>query len=274
MGSSRAPRGSSLLETQGGGESQLLTSVLQPDEKRPKPIYTDTDMCDPNLRQEIERSVEDIHKLMGDFPFLPEDWELALELGKDDDTGENICSYYFVYHTTRCLFWLHEFDLEEVLGGVGGVTEKTHIRESTYATGIHRTEPMTRSGITSSVLVSNLHIVVTASWLKTSRSHWETFPHNREVPEPLIRELSGILLHAGIGMSGPVLDVLWLTSDLDCMTSPNSTTVYSEPDLKKLLSYVKHIKRVGGDFGFSACVVGESSVQYSIECSLWPFQVA
>ena len=139
--------------------------MLQPDEMRLKPIYTDTDMCDPNLRQEIGRSVEDIHKLMGDFPSLPEDWELALELGEDDDTGETICSYYFVCHTTRCLFWLHEFDLEDVLEKVGGVTEKTHIRESAPVPGIHRTKHMTRSGTTNTVLVSSRHVVATASWL-------------------------------------------------------------------------------------------------------------
>jgi len=51
------------------------------------------------------------------------------------------------------------------------------------------------------------------------------------------------------------------------MTSSNSTTVYSEPELNKLLGYVKHIKRVGGNYGFSACVVGESSVLYPAELS-------
>ena len=49
------------------------------------------------------------------------------------------------------------------------------------------------------------------------------------------------------------------------MTSPNSTAVYSEPDLKKLLGYVKHIRKVGGSCGFSACVVGRSSVLHPIE---------
>ena len=44
------------------------------------------------------------------------------------------------------------------------------------------------------------------------------------------------------------------------MTSPNSTAVYSEGDLSKLLSYVKEIKQVGRNHGFSACVVGKLSV--------------
>ena len=44
------------------------------------------------------------------------------------------------------------------------------------------------------------------------------------------------------------------------MTSSNSTAVYSEGDLGKLLSYVKEIKQVGGNHGFSACVVGEPDI--------------
>ena len=44
------------------------------------------------------------------------------------------------------------------------------------------------------------------------------------------------------------------------MTSPNSTVLYSEPDLNKLLGYVGHIKQVGRHGGFSACVVGKSSI--------------
>jgi hypothetical protein len=120
-------------------------------------------MCDPSLRQEIEQSVEEILKLRDISPPLPDDWELALELGMDDETGEDICSYYFVCNPTRCLFWLHEFDLESVLVGLCGVTERTHIRESAPVPGIQRTEHMTRLGITSSVLVSGLHTVGTTS---------------------------------------------------------------------------------------------------------------
>ena len=91
-------------------------------------------MCDPSLREEIERSVEEIYKLKDISPQLPADWELALELGKDDKTGEPICSYYFACLSTRCLFWLHDFDLESVLVDLSGVTETTHIREFARST--------------------------------------------------------------------------------------------------------------------------------------------
>ena len=241
---------------------QVLAPVRTPksDETCFKPIYTDTNMCDQALRQEIEQFIEEIDNLKNSSPPLPEDWELALELRKDDETGESICSYYFVCHSTRCLFWLHEFDLEGVLGEVSGVTEKTHIRESAPVPGIRRTKHVTRPGTTGPVLVSGRHIVPMTSRLTIPRSHWEMFPHKREVSEDLSEELSGILFHAGIGTSRPVLDVVWLTSDLDCMTSLNSTTIYSEPELDKFLGYMKHIKRVGRNHGFSACVVGKSSV--------------
>ena len=48
------------------------------------------------------------------------------------------------------------------------------------------------------------------------------------------------------------------------MTSTNSTTIYSEPELNKLLGYVRNVKRVGGNYGFAACVVGKSSILHPI----------
>jgi len=59
---------------------------------------------------------------------------------------------------------------------------------------------MTRPGITSSVLVGGRRVPVITSQLTVTRSHWEMFPHNREVPASLVQELTGILIHAGIGM--------------------------------------------------------------------------
>lgn len=51
------------------------------------------------------------------------------------------------------------------------------------------------------------------------------------------------------------------------MTSPESTAIYSEPELNKLLGYVNQIRKVGENFGFSACVAGKSSVAHPIERS-------
>jgi len=124
-------------------------------------------MCDPDLLQKIEQYLEEINKLKETFPSIPEDWELVLELGADDETGEPICLYYFVRHSTRCLFWLHEFDLESVLWDVPGVTEKAHIRESAPAPGARRTNHMTRPGIAIPVLVSGNYIATVTLWPTT-----------------------------------------------------------------------------------------------------------
>ena len=53
-------------------------------------------------------------------------------------------------------------------------------------------------------------------------------------------------------------------SDLDCMTSSDSTAVYSEPELNKLLGYVRETKQVGGNYGFSACIVGKSNGMHTL----------
>ena len=164
-------------------------------------------MCNPDLRQEIEEALEEINRLKDIHPPIPEDWELTLELGTDDETDEPICSYYFVCLSTRCLFWLHDFDLESVLLDVCGVTEKTHIRKSAPTLSTHKTKRINRLSIASSVLVSGCRVPTMTPWLTTPRSHWEMFPHNREVPEHLVQELTGILVHAGIGTSEPGLGV-------------------------------------------------------------------
>ena len=51
------------------------------------------------------------------------------------------------------------------------------------------------------------------------------------------------------------------------MTSPNSTAAYSEGEINKLLGYVRYITSVGGDYGFSACVIGKSSIPHPTEFS-------
>ena len=165
-------------------------------------------MCDPDLRRRIEEAVEEIESLKDVRPSIPEDWELALELGTDNETGEPICSYYFVCLSTRCLFWLHHFDLDGVLLDLCGVTEETHIRKSAPTPSVRKTKRKNRPGIASPVLVGSRCIPTTTPWPTTSRSHWEMFPHNREVPETLVQELTGILVHAGVGMPEPGSDAV------------------------------------------------------------------
>ena len=103
-------------------------------------------------------------------------------------------------------------------------------------------------------------MITAVSCLTTARYHWEMYPHNREVPEHIVQEFLGILVHAGVGVLKPVSSVVRLTSSLDWVTSPDSTTLYSEEDISKLLAYARDITTVGGNYGFSACVVGKSRI--------------
>ena len=85
-------------------------------------------MRDPELRQRIEEALEEMDNLRENSPrALPADgWELVLEL----EEGGDICSYYFVGHSARCLFWLHDFHPKNTPLDIPGVTERTHLRES------------------------------------------------------------------------------------------------------------------------------------------------
>ena len=88
------------------------------------------------------------------------------------------------------------------------------------------------------------------------------FPHEREVRNDVLQELSGIMLHSAVGKQVRQVQY-WILCDsrvtLDYMTAPDSTAAYPEPEFNKLLGYVGQIKEVGGGHGFSACVVGKPS---------------
>ena len=47
------------------------------------------------------------------------------------------------------------------------------------------------------------------------------------------------------------------------MTSRDSTAAYPEVELRKLIEYVKDLESVGGNYGFSACVVGKHQAPYT-----------
>ena len=140
------------------------------DRLRFKGIYTDTNMCDPDLRQRIEEALEGIKRVIEVSRPLPVEWELVLELGTDKETGDPICSYYFACHATRCILWLHYFDTDSVIADLCGVTEKAHIREFVTAPTIHYTKPCEQT--------SRCKLSI-GGWLPCSRDG--LFVHNSQV---------------------------------------------------------------------------------------------
>jgi len=57
-----------------------------------------------------------------------DDVELVLEPKKtlENEVEIIICCYYFVNPAKRCLFWLDEYDAEDMLGECRGVTSLSH----------------------------------------------------------------------------------------------------------------------------------------------------
>lgn len=88
--------------------------------------------------------------------------DLVLELKSDDESG-TVCWYYFVNHNSRCLFWLHESDVEDVLSDCKGVESLAHIRLAIQA----------------------------QYWL-----HWEYFPSLCSVSQDHVDEVKDMLIHA------------------------------------------------------------------------------
>ncbi|KAF9646880.1 hypothetical protein BDM02DRAFT_3188425 [Thelephora ganbajun] len=174
--------------------------------QRVMPVYTDAYLYNEEILGEVENFRDAIFsQIKADR--MPAEWELVLDLGDEQDPNKRVCCYYFVNHTNRTLFWLHQFDTTPLLSGLRRVKSKQRIQQA----------------------------LESFYW-----NHWEMFPHDREVPEKLLKELVGIMVHAG----------------LDDMTSQESTSVYTGEELQKLISYMERIKFVGGANGYSAFVVG------------------
>ncbi|KAG2154266.1 uncharacterized protein EDB93DRAFT_1050734, partial [Suillus bovinus] len=90
--------------------------------------------------------------------------DLVLELKDDNVASSGItCWYYFVNHNSRCLFWLHESDVEDVLSDCKGVKSLSHIRLAIEA----------------------------QYWL-----HWEYFPNLCLVSQDHVDEVKDMLIHA------------------------------------------------------------------------------
>lgn len=91
--------------------------------------------------------------------------DLVLELKNSDASASSatVCWYYFVNHNGRCLFWLHESNVEDVLSDCKGVKSLSHIRLAIEA----------------------------QYWL-----HWEYFPNLCVVLQDHVDEVKDTLMHA------------------------------------------------------------------------------
>jgi len=96
-----------------------------------KRLFTDTDMHDPLLREEMEdfysylKKIEHVEHLT--IPSKNYDMVLDITPSQDNDIQ---WSYYYACHDTRCLFWLDEYDARHIASELDGVESPAHLSAS------------------------------------------------------------------------------------------------------------------------------------------------
>ncbi|KIM71656.1 hypothetical protein PILCRDRAFT_93766 [Piloderma croceum F 1598] len=177
------PRDGFHTRTQKGLNISSMWKRLEcPDSELFERIYTDANLYDGEELLIITESANQLltdleNKALDENVTLPNEVELVLEIHTQGT--EKICGYYFVEHSSRCLFWLEEFDAEKICDEIKVVVSMSHLRyeiESQYWT------------------------------------HWELFPNNREITSDLVDELRDIALHAASdSLTSRTSTALWNT---------------------------------------------------------------
>ncbi|KAF8258666.1 hypothetical protein EI94DRAFT_1110391 [Lactarius quietus] len=129
-------------------------------------LFTDTDMHDPGLREEMEDFYHYLQRILryNGVSIPSTNYDLVLDIMPFGD-GQKRWSYYYASHETRCLFWLDPYDATHMLSKVFGVKSPTHVQ--------HRLEDL--------------------YW-----NHWDLFPtifEGRCLDPAVIDELVGMLSH-------------------------------------------------------------------------------
>ena len=104
---------------------------------RSKRVFTDTDMHDPVLKDEMEEFYDYMQKVIihGEFTIPSNNYDLVLDIMRAED-GRMQWSYYYACHETRCLFWLHLYDANHMISEVFYVTSPAHVSESQILSSI------------------------------------------------------------------------------------------------------------------------------------------
>jgi hypothetical protein len=137
---------------------------------RDRRLFTDTDMQDPVLREEMEDFYNYLQRiLIHEGVVIPsENYDLALDIMPSED-GQIQWSYYYACHGTRCLFWLDTYNASHMISELFGVKSPAHVK--------HRLEAL--------------------YW-----THWSLFPvvfDGRRLVSDVYDELVGILSHGSMG---------------------------------------------------------------------------
>jgi hypothetical protein len=92
-----------------------------------KRIFTDTDMHNFVLRDEIEHFYQHLQETLrvDQLGTQLNNYDVVLDVMPIE--GGLQWSYYYACHETRCLFWLETYDATDVLSELRGVNSPAHI---------------------------------------------------------------------------------------------------------------------------------------------------
>lgn len=95
--------------------------------------FTEMNICDEETCGDIEYYMQ---RLLDELQRVVEHKSLELDMEQVDlvlepktfDGDSVVCCYYFANHRDRCLFWLDDFDAEDILSDCKAVENLSHIR--------------------------------------------------------------------------------------------------------------------------------------------------
>ena len=93
---------------------------------RSKRLFTDTNMHNPELKEEMEMFYRHLQKRYKGSIIPSNDYDLVLDIMPTED-GKIQWSYYYACHETRCLFWLDVYDANHMISEVFCVTSPAHV---------------------------------------------------------------------------------------------------------------------------------------------------
>ncbi|KAK0486397.1 hypothetical protein IW261DRAFT_1559799 [Armillaria novae-zelandiae] len=98
-----------------------------------KRTFTGVDLRNQAKLQRIMNHLDTIYEFIRkNHIIIPANVDLVFELVRDPDSGDECCAYYFASHGTRSVFWLDDFDTNNLIiwaqEEVKGVTEPSHVR--------------------------------------------------------------------------------------------------------------------------------------------------
>jgi hypothetical protein len=98
---------------------------------RLKRLFTDTDMHNTTMKEEIEHFYDFLQRLLqNEDLFLPsKNYDLVLDIMVTDDDRIS-WSYYYACHDARCLFWLETYDASYMISELFGVKSPAHVSAS------------------------------------------------------------------------------------------------------------------------------------------------